>query len=172
MVVGTTGLTDDDRAQIEQTARHVACVVSPNMSLGVNLLFTLAPKVAAVLGEAYDVEIVEVHHRHKKDAPSGTALRLGERIAEAKGEPLDALLECGRQGQVGERKDGVIGIHAVRGGDVVGDHTVLFAGPGERVELVHRLSSREALARGALRAAGFVVKQPPGLYTMRDVLGL
>jgi 4-hydroxy-tetrahydrodipicolinate reductase len=172
MVIGTTGLSDDDRAELNRTAEVVPCVYSPNMSAGVNLLFELAPKVAAMLGEAYDVEIVEMHHRHKKDAPSGTALRLGERIAEGRGTTLDADGVFGREGPVGERPSGQIGIHAVRGGDVFGDHFVVFAGPGERVELVHKASSREALARGALRAARYVLGRAPGLYSMRDVLGL
>jgi 4-hydroxy-tetrahydrodipicolinate reductase len=172
MVLGTTGLTAEDEAEVEKTAAVVPCVVSPNMSVGVNLLFALAPQVAAALGDDYDIEIVEMHHSFKKDAPSGTALRLGERIAEARGKALEDLMVCGRQGQVGERPRGPIGIHAVRGGDVVGDHTVMFAGQGERVELVHRASSRESFARGAIRAARFAVGREPGRYTMRDVLGL
>ena len=172
LVVGTTGLSDGDQDEIAKTAKVVPVVFSPNMSVGVNLLFDLAPKVAKALGDGYDIEIVEMHHRFKKDAPSGTAVKLGEEIAHALKVSLKDIADHGREGLVGERQAGHIGFHAVRGGDVVGDHTVVFAGLGERVELVHKAGSRECFARGALRAARFVRGHKPGLFNMKDVLGL
>jgi 4-hydroxy-tetrahydrodipicolinate reductase len=146
--------------------------MAPNMSAGVNLLFRLAAEAAAVLGDDYDVEITEVHHRYKKDAPSGTANRLAEIIAEALKRNLDTEAVYGRKGITGERTRNEIGIHALRAGDVVGEHTVTFGTIGERIELTHRAQSRDALAKGALRAAKFVVKAAPGFYDMQDVLGL
>ena len=172
MVIGTTGLTDDDKKIIEDVSNSAPIVLSPNMSQGVNLLFKLVGEVAKTLGEEYDVEIVEMHHHHKKDAPSGTAKKLGEIIAESWDKNIDDIGVYGRSGFVGERKKGEIGIMALRGGDVVGDHTVIFAGPGERIELIHRAHSREAFANGALKAVRFVVKQKPGLYSTKEVLGL
>ncbi len=170
LVIGTTGLEAGDRAAIDGAGGRIPLVIAPNMSVGMNLLFRLAASAAAVL-EDYDVEIVEAHHRHKKDAPSGSALRLAEGIARARNVKLDAVGSYGRHGQVGERPAGEIGVHAVRGGDVAGDHTVFFFGDGERLELSHRASSRDAFAKGALRAAFWVVGKEPGVYTMQDVLG-
>ncbi len=172
MVIGTTGLTDDEKKTIEDAAVDIPIVLSPNMSKGVNILFKLVEEVARILGEEYDIEIVEMHHHHKKDAPSGTAKRLGEIIAGVWDKKLDEVGVYGRSGFVGERKKGELGILAVRAGDIVGDHTVIFAGPGERLELTHRAHSREAFANGALGAARFVVGQKPGLYGTKEVLGL
>jgi 4-hydroxy-tetrahydrodipicolinate reductase len=171
-VLGTTGLNDGERAAVQRAAQTVPIVWAPNMSLAVNLLFALVEKAAGVLGPDYDIEIVEMHHRFKKDAPSGTALRLGEKAAAGRGQAFASVANYGREGQVGERPRGQIGIHAVRGGDAVGDHTVLFATEGERLELTHRATSREAFAMGALHAARWVVSQRPRLYDMQDVLGL
>jgi len=172
MVIGTTGLSDNDKKIIEEASKNAPIVLSPNMSQGVNLLFKLVEEVAKVLGEDYDTEIVEMHHHHKKDAPSGTAKKLGEIIAKAWGKDLQDIGVYGRSGFVGERKRGEIGIMALRGGDVVGDHTVIFAGPGERIELTHRAHSREAFAQGAVKAIRFVISQSPGLYSTKEVLGL
>lgn len=170
LVVGTTGLSEGDIAKIKTAAGNISCVFSPNMSIGVNLLFKTAGEVARALGDDYDVEIVETHHRHKKDAPSGTAKKLAEIIAQALGRDLAKVAVYGREGITGERPRDVIGIHSVRGGDTVGDHTVIFSGGAERIELTHRATSRSAFAEGALRAARFVAKVSPGLYTMQDVL--
>ena len=172
MVVATTGFTPDQMHAIHSAAEVIPVLHSANMSLGVNYLMDLVAQAARTLGENYDVEIVEVHHRHKKDAPSGTSLALGRAVAEARGVSLDQKGVHGRKGIVGPRTEGEIGFHAVRGGDVVGDHTVIFAGPGERIEFVHRATSRETFARGALRAARFLAKKPAGFYTMKEVLGL
>jgi len=172
LVIGTTGLTPDERAVVEQAAKTVSIMWAPNMSLGVNLLFALTQRAAAALGLDYDAEIVEIHHRLKKDAPSGTALRLAESVAAGRGQDFKAVAVYGREGLVGERPRGEIGVHAVRGGDVVGDHTVMFAIEGERIELTHKASSRDVLARGALRAALWLPGRKAGLYDMQDVLGL
>ena len=172
MVIGTTGLAPAEQTAIRDAARTIPIVWAPNMSVGVNLLFALVKRAAATLGLDYDVEIVEVHHRHKKDAPSGTALRLGQKVAEGRGQDFQAVAVFGREGLTGERPAGQIGLHAVRTGDVVGDHTVTFGIEGERVEFTHRASSREAFAMGALRAAAWVAGRQPGLYDMQDVLGL
>ena len=172
VVLGTTGLTEAEMAAVRASARHVPIVCSPNMSLGVNLLFALVENAARALGHDYDIEIVEMHHRHKKDAPSGTALALAGSAAAGRKLSLSAVACHGRSGITGERPKDQIGIHALRGGDVVGDHTTIFATDGERVELTHRASSRDALARGALRAAVWAHGRQPGLYTMKDVLGL
>ncbi len=172
VVIGTTGFTSEQQKAIESLAQKVPCVLSPNMSLGVNLLFKLVEITTRVLGKDYDVEIVEVHHRQKRDAPSGTALRLGQVISAALGVELEQNAVFGRKGLTGPRPLGQLGIMALRGGDVIGDHTVFFLGEGERVELVHRASSREAFARGAVKAALWVVDKPAGLYDMLDVLGL
>lgn len=171
LVVGTTGLTPEETGALRRAAQAVPVVFSPNMSLGVNLLFDLAGRVAAALGEEYDVEIVEAHHRFKADAPSGTAKKLAETVAAARGVDLAKAGVYGRSGREGARKRGEIGVHAVRAGDIVGEHTVIFSTLGERVELSHRAHSRDTFARGALRAARFVLKARPGLYTMQDVLG-
>jgi 4-hydroxy-tetrahydrodipicolinate reductase len=150
----------------------MACVISPNMSVGVNVLFKVLREVARTLGDDYDVEIVEAHHHFKKDAPSGTALRMAQVVAEALGRDLEQVGVYGRKGIVGERPKAEIGVHTVRAGDIVGEHTVLFGGMGERIEIGHRAHSRDNFARGALRAARFVAQAPKGLYDMADVLGL
>lgn len=170
-VIGTTGHSTAHREELLALSRSFPLVLSPNMSVGVNLLFAVLPQIARALGEDYDVEVVEAHHRLKKDAPSGTALRLAEVVAEALGRDLGCAV-YGRQGQVGERTRKEIGLLAVRMGDVVGDHSVYFAAPGEVVEIAHRATSRDAFARGAVRAARWVATQPPGRYDMVDVLGL
>ena len=171
-VIGTTGLTDSNKLQIQPYGEDIPIIMAPNMSVGINVLLKTVGKLATALGDSYDIEIIEAHHRHKKDAPSGTALRLGEVIAKAKGVTLEDVALYERRGIIGERKPGIIGFQTIRGGDIVGDHTILFAGPGERIELTHRAHSRETFAQGAVRAAKWVVGQPPGLYDMGDVLGL
>lgn len=172
MVIGTTGLSDAQKSVLEDLARDVPMVIAPNMSVGVNLCLRLLDTAARVLGEEFDVEVIEAHHRHKVDAPSGTALRMGEVVAAALGRDLRDCAVFGREGRTGERARTTIGFATVRGGDIVGEHTVLFAGSGERVEITHRASSRATFASGALRAAHWVAAQPPGLYDMMDVLGL
>ena len=172
LVIGTTGHSLDQRALIERAAASVPIVLAPNFSVGVNTLFWLTRKASELLGGGFDVEIVEMHHRLKKDAPSGTAKRLAEVVCEARGLSYERDVAHGRAGLVGERPAPQIGMHAMRGGDVVGDHTVIFASAGERVELTHKASSRETFATGALRAAKWIVAQPPRLYSMEDVLGL
>ena len=172
MVIGTTGHTAAERTELLDVSRQVPMVWSANFSLGVNVLFWLTGKAAGILGPDYDLEIVEMHHRLKKDAPSGTAQTLAQILARARQQPLDKVARHGREGMVGERTASEIGIHAVRGGDVVGDHTVIFATTGERLELAHKASSRECFAGGALRAAQWVAGRAPGLYDMQDVLGL
>lgn len=171
-VSGTTGLSDQDIEKVRTFAKKIPIILTPNMSVGVNLLFALSDEVARVLGDEFDVEIIEAHHNQKVDAPSGTARRLFEIVSRAlERDPLEVGV-YGRQGMVGKRPAGEIGIHAVRAGDIVGEHTVLFASEGERIELVHRLTSRMSLARGAVRAARWVGGRPPGLYDMQDVLAL
>ncbi len=172
LVIGTTGHTDAERKAIAAAAQKVPVVFAPNFSVGVNLLFYLTRIAAQTLGEAYDEEVVEMHHRQKLDAPSGTARRLAEILAEAAGGTYEELTQHGRHGDVGARPKRVIGMHTLRGGDVVGDHTVHFANIGERIELTHRASSRDTFASGALRAAVWARAQKPGLYSMQDVLGL
>lgn len=173
MVIGTTGLSSEELATLKTLAdAHFPCVQSPNMAVGVNVLFKLVEKTAAVLGDAYDVEIVEAHHRMKKDAPSGTALKLGQMAAAALGRDLAEVGVMERSGIIGERTDKEIGIQTIRGGDIVGEHTVYFAGAGERIEITHRATSRDNFARGAALAAAWVCTQPKGMYTMFDVLGL
>lgn len=173
LVIGTTGLNADEKKAVEQAAQKIPVVLAPNMSLGMNLLFALVRKAAEALkGKGYDVEIIERHHRRKKDSPSGTAIGLGEAAADGYGWDLKKTAVDGRRGLVGERPVEQIGFHAVRGGDIVGDHTVLFAADGECLELSHRATSRDAFARGALRAAAWVAGRTPGLYSMRDVLGV
>ncbi len=171
-VIGTTGFTPEQKARIAGAATRIPVVMAPNMSVGVTVLLDLVARAARALGDDYDVEIVEAHHRHKVDAPSGTALRLGEAAATALGRDLRECAVYGREGVTGERDRRTIGFATVRGGDVVGDHTVLFAGIGERVEITHKASSRTTFAQGALRAARFVQGRAPGLHDMRDVLGL
>ena len=171
-VVGTTGFTPDQKARIVAAARRIPIVMAPNFAVGVNAVFKLAELAARILGEGYDVEIVEAHHRHKVDAPSGTALALGEAVAGALGRDLKSSAIHGREGITGERDPRAIGFHAIRGGDIVGEHTVIFAGEGERVEVAVRSGSRMTYALGALRAARWVQGKRPGLYDMFDVLGL
>jgi 4-hydroxy-tetrahydrodipicolinate reductase len=172
MVIGTTGFSDAQKASIAEAARHLPIVFSPNMSVGVNLVMRLLDLAARALNEGYDIEIIEAHHRHKVDAPSGTALAMGEVVAGALGRDLKACAVYGREGVTGERDPSTIGFATIRGGDVVGDHTVLFAGTGERIEITHKSSSRVTYAQGSLRAARFLAGRAPGLYTMHDVLGL
>ncbi|MDE2058325.1 MAG: 4-hydroxy-tetrahydrodipicolinate reductase [candidate division NC10 bacterium] len=172
VVVGTTGFSTADLTRIKELGSAVPCVLSPNMSIGVNLLFKVLTEVASTLGEGYDVEIVETHHRLKKDAPSGTALKMAQVIAGALGRDLGKVGVYGRKGMVGARSKEEIAIHALRAGDVVGEHTVIFDGMGERIEVTHRAHSRDNFARGALRAARWIIGRPPGLYDMQDVLGL
>jgi 4-hydroxy-tetrahydrodipicolinate reductase len=171
-VVGTTGFDPAQRAHIAELGEKMPLVVAPNMSVGVNLCFKLIELAASVLAEDVDVEIIEAHHRHKVDAPSGTALRMGEIVAAALGRDLSRCAVYGRQGRTGERERETIGFETVRAGDIVGEHTVMFAGTGERVEIVHRASSRLNFARGALRAARWLSGRGNGLYSMQDVLGL
>ena len=171
-VIGTTGLSPEEQARVDACKAKIPVVQAANYSLGVNLLLDLVKKAASVLGPDYDVEITEMHHRHKKDAPSGTALMLANAAATGRGVDLKDVAVYGREGMTGERPSGEIAIHALRGGSVVGDHTVMFAGEVERVEITHRAQSREAFAAGALRAAKWAVGRAPGAYDMRDVLGL
>jgi 4-hydroxy-tetrahydrodipicolinate reductase len=172
LVIGTTGHTDVEVASIRHGAGQIPIVFAPNYSIGVNTLFWLTRKATEILGPQFDLEVVEMHHRMKKDSPSGTAKRLAEILAEVRQLQYNEHVKHGRHGIVGERTNIEIGMHAVRGGDVVGDHTVIFATPGERVELTHKASSRETFARGALRAAQWAHGKAPGLYDMQDVLGL
>jgi 4-hydroxy-tetrahydrodipicolinate reductase len=171
-VIGTTGLDAEARAAIMHAGAEIPIVVAPNFSLGVTLAVSLVERAARALGDGFDLEVVELHHRHKRDAPSGTAIALGEAMARGRGLDLAAVRRAGRDGDVGARPDAEIGLHAVRGGDVVGEHTAHFLGAAERLEITHRATSRAVFARGAVRAAAWAVGQPPGVYSMRDVLGL
>lgn len=171
-VIGTTGFSPEGRRVIEATAKDVPVVFAPNMAVGVNAVFKLLDVAARILNQGYDVEVIEAHHRHKVDAPSGTALRMGEVVAAALGRDLADCAVYGREGHTGERPATQIGFSTIRGGDIVGDHTVLFAGAGERIEITHRSASRNAYALGALRAAHFLAGKSAGLYDMQDVLGL
>ena len=170
IVIGTTGLTDEELKIVKSSSKVIPVLFSANMSIGVNLLFRIAPEIAKSLGEDYNIEITEVHHNKKKDSPSGTAKKLAELIAEAKERPLKDLAVYGREGNVGERPKNEIGIHAIRAGDVVGDHTIVYAGENERIELTHRAHSRDVFAKGALRAAKYLADKSPGLYSMQDVI--
>ncbi|MGQ0656532.1 MAG: 4-hydroxy-tetrahydrodipicolinate reductase [Chromatiales bacterium] len=172
MVIGTTGIDTEGRKRIEGAAQGVAIVVSPNMSVGVNLCFRLLDLAARVLGDSVDVEIIEAHHRHKIDAPSGTAKRMGEVVAAALGRDLTECAVYGREGNTGARNPKTIGFETIRAGDIVGEHTVMFAGIGERVEITHKATSRSTFAGGAIRAAQWVMQKSSGLYDMQDVLGL
>jgi 4-hydroxy-tetrahydrodipicolinate reductase len=172
MVIGTTGFDDEQKKTIAAAGADIALVFAPNMSVGVNVVLKLLTVAAGALGDAYDVEIVEAHHRHKVDAPSGTALRMGEVVANALGRSLAECAVYDRHGVTGERRNGTIGFAAMRGGDLVGDHTALFAGTGERIEITHRSTSRANYAEGALRAARFLMGRKNGVYDMQDVLGL
>lgn len=172
IIIGTTGLSEEDVSTIKGLAGKIPCVLASNMSLGVNLLLKVLGDIARALGDDYDVEIIEAHHRLKKDAPSGTALAMARAVAEALGRDLDAHAVYARKGMIGERKEKEIGIQTIRAGDIVGEHTVIFGGIGERVEVTHRVSSRDTFARGALRAALWLKGKPAGFYDMQDVLGL
>lgn len=172
IVIGTTGFDDSGKARIAEVAREIPIVFAPNMSVGVNLCLRLLELAARVLGDSTDIEIIEAHHRHKVDAPSGTALRMGEVIAQTLGRDLKTCAVHGRHGITGERARDAIGFSVVRAGDIVGDHTVLFAGGGERVEISHHAESRTTFATGALRAAGWLTGKPAGLYDIQDVLSL
>ena len=171
-VIGTTGFTDAQKAQIAEAAKDIAIMMSPNMSVGVNVTLKLLEMAARALSDGYDIEIIEAHHRHKVDAPSGTALKMGEVIAKALGRDLKDCAVYGREGVTGERAPSSIGFAAIRGGDIVGDHTVMFAGTGERIEITHKSSSRSTYAQGSLRAVRFLAGVKPGLYDMFDVLGI
>ena len=172
LVIGTTGFTDAQKKAIEKASKKVAIVFAPNMSVGVNLCLKLVEEAAKVIGEDSDVEIIEAHHRHKKDAPSGTALRMGEVVADALGRDLDEVAVYGREGNIGERDHKTIGFESIRAGDIVGDHTVMFAADGERVEITHKSSSRMTYASGSVKAALWLQDKQTGLYDMQDVLGL
>ena len=172
MVIGTTGFTEEQKQLISEAAKDIAIVFAPNMSVGVNLTFKLLDIAARVLGNNVDIEVIEAHHRHKVDAPSGTALRMGEVVAEALGRDLSECAVYGREGQTGERKRDTIGFETIRAGDIVGEHTVMFADIGERVEITHKASSRMTFAKGAVRAAHWLSQHEQGLYDMQDVLGL
>jgi 4-hydroxy-tetrahydrodipicolinate reductase len=171
-VVGTTGFSEAQKAQIAEHAQHVAIVMAPNMSVGVNVVLELLDTAARALNQGYDIEVIEAHHRHKVDAPSGTALAMGEVLARALGRDLKDCAVYGREGVTGERDPSTIGFATIRGGDIVGDHTVLFAGTGERIEITHKSSSRATYAQGSLRAARFLAGKTSGLYGMNEVLGL
>jgi 4-hydroxy-tetrahydrodipicolinate reductase len=171
MVIGTTGFSDAQKAELAQASQQIALMVSPNMSVGVNVVLRLLDTAARALAQGYDIEIVEAHHRHKVDAPSGTALKMGEVVAGALGRDLNQCAVYGREGVTGERDPSTIGFATVRGGDIVGDHTVMFCGTGERIEVAHKSSSRATYAQGALRAARFLMDKPYGLFDMNDVLG-
>jgi 4-hydroxy-tetrahydrodipicolinate reductase len=172
MVIGTTGFSEAEKSKIAEAAKRIPIVMAANFAVGVNATYKLAETAARILGEGYDVEIIEAHHRHKVDAPSGTALKLGEAVAKALNRKLSDVARHGREGETGERPQSEIGFHAIRGGDIIGEHTVLFAGPGERIEVTVRSQSRTTYAAGALRAAKFLKNKGAGLYDMSDVLGL
>ena len=171
-VIGATGFSPAQMVEIRALTQKVPCVLSPNMSVGVNVMFRVIGDLAKILGEDYDVEVIEAHHRMKKDAPSGTAVKMGQILAQALNRNLDQVGVYERKGIIGERKRAEIGMQTIRAGDIVGEHTVIFGGLGERLEVIHRAHSRDNFARGALRAASWVGKQKPGLYDMQDVLGL
>jgi 4-hydroxy-tetrahydrodipicolinate reductase len=172
MVIGTTGFDDAQKSELKAAAQSIPVVFAPNMSVGVNATFKLLEVAAKILDSGYDIEVIEAHHRHKVDAPSGTALRMGEVIADALGKDLNQCAVYAREGYTGEREGGTIGFSTIRGGDIVGDHTVMFAGIGERIEITHKSSSRVSYAQGSVRAARYLMSQPAGLYDMQDVLGL
>lgn len=172
MVIGTTGFTAQETDELRRLAHQAPCVFSPNMSVGVNVLFKALAEIAKTLGDEYDIEVIEAHHRLKKDAPSGTAMKIAEVLAQAMNRDLGQVGVYARRGMIGERTHNEIGVQTIRAGDIVGDHTVLFGGMGERIEVTHRAHNRDAFARGALRAARWVATQPPGLYDMLDVLKL
>ncbi|MCF6147432.1 MAG: 4-hydroxy-tetrahydrodipicolinate reductase [Candidatus Kuenenia sp.] len=170
IVIGTTGLTPQQHEKLQEISEKIPCLISPNMSVGVNVMFSVAAQMAKMLGKDFDIEIIETHHRFKKDSPSGTALRLAEKICTATGLDKEKNVIYGRQGIVGERPSNQIGIHAVRSGDVIGDHTVVFGALGERLEITHKAHTRDTFARGAIHTAKIIAKKQPGMYTMSDVL--
>lgn len=172
IVIGTTGFSSVQLEELKSLALQIPCVLSPNMSVGINLICKVIGEMARTLGEDYDIEIIEAHHRLKKDAPSGTALQLADVLARSVNRDLNQVGVFARKGMIGERAKGEIGIQTIRAGDIVGDHTILFGGMGERIEVTHRASSRDTFAQGAIRAAKWIVHQPPGLYDMMDVLSL
>ena len=172
IVIGTTGFSDEEKQQISRAAQDIGIVFAPNMSVGVNLCFKLLDLAARIMGDEVDIEIIEAHHRHKVDAPSGTALRMGEVVADALGRNLKDCAVYGREGQTGERDRHTIGFETIRAGDIVGEHTVMFADIGERVEITHKASSRMTFAKGAARAAAWLMEQQGGMFDMQDVLGL
>jgi 4-hydroxy-tetrahydrodipicolinate reductase len=171
-VIGSTGFSAEEMGEIRELSKGFPCVCAPNMSMGVNLLFSLVRQVAQILGDSFDAEVLEAHHRNKKDAPSGTAVKIAQILAEAYGRDLSKVGVYERKGLIGERRKDEIGIQTLRAGDIVGDHTVLFGGQGERLELIHRAHSRDTFVHGALRAARWIIDKPNGLYDMQDVLGL
>ncbi|HEX9756464.1 MAG TPA: 4-hydroxy-tetrahydrodipicolinate reductase [Nitrospiria bacterium] len=171
MVIGTTGFTEKEVNRIKNFSKTIPCVMAPNMSVGVNVLFKLLEEVVPILGEDYDIEIIEAHHRHKKDAPSGTAMKMAQIVAKALRRDLNEVARYSRHGLIGERKEKEIGIQTIRAGEIVGEHTVLFAGPGETLEIKHQAFNRDNFARGALEAARWIVGKPPGHFDMLDVLG-
>ncbi len=172
MVIGTTGISDDEIKEIKGLSEKIPVVLAPNMSVGVNVMFKIAAEMAKILGNDFDMEIVEAHHRLKKDAPSGTAIGLARKLAEATGRDLSKSAVYSRHGMIGQRTNDEIGIQTVRAGDITGDHTVIFGGIGERLELIHRAHNRDNFAKGAVRAAKWIINKKPGLYDMQDVLGL
>ena len=172
MVIGTTGFSDDEMNTVRELASKIPCVMAPNMSVGINVMLKIVKEVASILGDEYDVEVIETHHHFKKDAPSGTAMRIAQVLADALGRDLGQNAVYGREGIIGERPVKEIGIHAIRAGDIVGDHIVLFGGMGERLEIVHRAQSREPYVRGALKAVRWVMDAPKGLHDISEVLGL
>jgi len=172
MIIGTTGFTDEQKNQISLAAKSIPIVFAPNMGVGVNVTLKLLELAAKAIGQSVDIEVIEAHHKHKVDAPSGTALKMGEVIANAMGQQLDDCAVYAREGITGEREDGTIGFSTIRAGDIVGEHTVMFADEGERIEISHKATSRMTFATGAIRAACWAVEQPAGLYDMQDVLGL
>lgn len=172
MIIGTTGLSASEQTELQELSTRTAIVFAPNMSVGVNATFKLLELAAKILNQGYDIEVIEAHHKHKVDAPSGTALKMGEVIAKVQGKDLKEWAVMSREGHTGERKEGTIGFATIRGGDIVGDHTVLFAGDGERIEITHKSASRMSYAQGALRAARFLNQEATGFFDMQDVLGL
>lgn len=172
LVIGTTGFSPEQSGQLNSSIGNIACVMAPNMSVGVNVMFEITERLARVLGDDYDIEIIEAHHKKKVDSPSGTALGLGRAAAKGAGRNFDKVAKFERHGVIGERSGPEIGIQTVRGGDIVGEHTVMFIGEGERIELTHRATSRDNFARGVVRAAKWIHGKPAGLYTMKDVLSL
>lgn len=172
MVIGTTGFDEYQKKELEKLASGFPCVFSPNMSIGVNVMFEATKKLAEILGDDYDVEIIEAHHKHKVDAPSGTALRLGEAAAEGLARDFNSVARFERHGAIGERKEKEIGMQTIRAGDIVGEHTVMFCGSGERIELTHRAMSRDNFAKGVVRAVKWIPGKPAGIYTMKEVLGV